>query len=212
MKKSTSPDKVVDDYLLKLKRALGGVSASRRNQIVDDIAVHIEDGRLLLDMENESTVRALLNRIGDPASIAAEAGGAAERTARRRSDSWVPWLLLFGGVVGLALPLLGVAWLVGVALLWTSTSWSIGQKLLGTFILPGGLLPLAIMLLRPVEVASCSSYGRPGIPTVEHCSASGFTFPLLVGIPVFLVALVAPIVTAVYLLRVEQRGRTATDA
>jgi len=209
MKRNADTDEIIDAYLSDLKEALSGIPASRRNQIVTEIAEHIEEGRQMLDVENDLTVRALLDRIGDPAEIAAEAGSVPHQTSRRRSDPWVPWLLLLGGVIGLAFPLLAVAWLVGVALLWTSTTWNIGQKLVGTFVLPGGLLPLAYLLLRPAAVTSCSGYSAPGVPTIEHCSTTGFTLPPLIGIPIFLVALVAPILTTAYLVRIERRGRSA---
>jgi hypothetical protein len=44
-------------------------------------------------------------------------------------------LLLIGGIV---LPVLG--WIIGVILLWRSATWSSREKLLGTFVVPGGLL------------------------------------------------------------------------
>jgi hypothetical protein len=209
MKENPDTDKIIDAYLTDLREALSGVPASRRNQIVTEIAEHIDEGRQMLDVESDLTVRAMLDRIGDPAEIAMEAGSVPGRSLRRRSDPWVPWLLLFGGFVGLVFPLLAVAWLVGVALLWISPTWNIGQKLLGTFVLPGGLLPLMIMLIQPVAVTSCSSYEAPGRPAVEHCSSSGHTLPPLIGIPVFVVALVAPILTALYLGSVERRVRAA---
>ncbi|MEO8519232.1 MAG: hypothetical protein ABI438_08605 [Dermatophilaceae bacterium] len=57
-------------------------------------------------------------------------------------------LLLFGGL------LLGVGWFVGVSRVWRSTVWSRGEKLLGTLVLPGGLLAAA--LLAPRQVASAT--------------------------------------------------------
>jgi hypothetical protein len=60
-------------------------------------------------------------------------GSPSERTAHRREDSVITWLLL-GGL------LFGVGWLVGVNRLWRSPVWSRSEKLLGTLVVPGGLL------------------------------------------------------------------------
>jgi hypothetical protein len=50
-------------------------------------------------------------------------------------------LLLVGGVF---LPVIG--WLFGVALLWSSRCWIRRDKLVGTFLLPGGLLASIIVI------------------------------------------------------------------
>ena len=57
----------------------------------------------------------------------------------------VRWLLL-GGL------LFGVGWLVGVNRLWRSPVWSRSEKLLGTLVLPGGLL--WAFTLEPRQVAA----------------------------------------------------------
>ncbi len=51
--------------------------------------------------------------------------------------------LLLGGLL-----LVGIGWLVGVALLWMSRVWSTRDKLVGTFLLPGGLLCAALLAIR----------------------------------------------------------------
>jgi hypothetical protein len=197
---------MVDEYLTRLGRALSGIPADRRDQILADVTEHISEGRATLDIESESSIQALLDRIGDPAEIAAEAGSVPTLKARRRSDVFVPLLLLFGGIVGFIYPLLALVWLAGVAMLWASTSWSITQKLLGTLVLPGGLLPWALLVLQPVAVTSCSDNTLANGRTVDHCSTSGHTLAPYFGIPIFLVTLIAPVLTAWYLSRVLRRG------
>jgi hypothetical protein len=49
-------------------------------------------------------------------------------------DSAAIVLLLLG------LRIYGVGWLVGVGLLWSSPTWGLRDKLLGTFVIPGGLV------------------------------------------------------------------------
>jgi hypothetical protein len=107
--------------------------------------------RLELDDENEAAVREVLNRFGTPASIASAATGegsaAWERTEHRLENVTIGWLL-FGGL------LFGVGWLVGVNRLWRSPTWSRSEKLLGTMVLPGGLL--WVFFLAPRQVATAS--------------------------------------------------------
>jgi hypothetical protein len=57
----------------------------------------------------------------------------------------IVWLL-FGCLV------FGVGWLVGVNLLWRSPTWTRSEKLLGTLVLPGGLL--WAFSLAPRQVAA----------------------------------------------------------
>ena len=87
-------------------------------------------------------------------------------------------LLLIGGVV---IPVLG--WLVGLVLLWASSAWTTERKLLGTLVLPGGLIPAAMLGLMAARV----------------------TLPPWAGVPLILVLVAAPIVVAAVLLRSAER-------
>lgn len=108
-------------------------------------------------------------------------------------------LLLVGGF------LLGVGWIIGVVMLWTSTVWNRRDKLIGTFLLPGGLLPL-FFLLRAVADTSgsttkvCGGVGGIDPSVCTYTSThSGLTAP--VGVPLLVAALVIPIATAIHLSR-----------
>jgi hypothetical protein len=78
-----------------------------------------------------------------PASAATPDAG--ERTEHPREDSVIRWLL-FGCLF------LGVGWLVGVYRLWRSPVWSRSEKLLGTLVLPGGLM--WALSLAPRQIAA----------------------------------------------------------
>ncbi len=67
-------DNLVRRYLAQLDAALQGVDASRREEILAEVHEHIEQGRDGLDTDDAADVRTLLDRVGDPAAIAAEAG------------------------------------------------------------------------------------------------------------------------------------------
>lgn len=60
-------------------------------------------------------------------------------------------LLLIGGVV---LPVIG--WIFGVALLWSSPCWTRRDKLVGTFMLPGGLLAFVIVVVSTPRAGDCA--------------------------------------------------------
>ena len=192
----------------------------RRRQIVEDISDHIAQGRSLLDDEDEAGVRSLLERVGEQKTIATEAGTDGLDDPARRGDAWVPWLLLLGGYALL------VGWFVGVGLLWSSATWRVRDKILGTLVLPGGLLSL-VLLGQQGSVTACSSgvavspvpipvtpgsapLAPPASPGVlhplTHCVTTGFSFPLPIGILVLALAVIAPILVAMHLERIRRSG------
>jgi hypothetical protein len=79
----------------------------------------------------EAEVRTLLDRLGDPADIAADAAEGSVAAPAPPRPGWVEGLaLVLLPVDGLILPFAG--WLVGVVLLWSSHVWRTRDKLLGT--------------------------------------------------------------------------------
>lgn len=200
MSTTQSTDDIVSSYLSALESALRNVPPARRQPIIEEVAEHIAKGRTDLDPGDEVGLRNFLDQVGDPETIAAEAAADLPPRGGRRFDVLVPWLLLVGGFAFV------IGWFVGLAMLWTSDTWDRKDKLLGTLVLPGGLFGLVVLLTRPTDSPLCSSNGGPGIPTVTHCTATGFTLPPAVSIPLFLVLLVAPIVTAIHLDRVRRRA------
>ena len=70
---STSADRLVEDYLDRLERELADFPSARRRELVQEISEHIAEARSALETETEADVRNLLDRMGDPADIAAEA-------------------------------------------------------------------------------------------------------------------------------------------
>jgi len=70
----TAHDAIVDNYLRAVGQALAGVPAYRRDELLEDLREHIAAGRAELgEDETEAEVRSLLDQLGDPAEVAAEA-------------------------------------------------------------------------------------------------------------------------------------------
>jgi uncharacterized membrane protein len=209
---STSADKLVDDYLDRLEQELADFPAARRRELVQEISDHIAEARTGLADESEAEMRNLLDRLGDPADIAAEARGAAAQPAasvvvERRSgalDVVALVLLLIGGVV---LPVVG--WLVGVVLLWISSAWTARQKLLGTLVVPGGLaLPVSILVFATSSESTCYQQPVPGARDRMLCTSGGSSGQVIGSIVVALLA-AASIATIVYLGRRMRRNEVA---
>jgi hypothetical protein len=204
MHMSTAADDAVADYLDDLRDALIGASRPRRRELVAEIEAHIAQARAELDDPfDEIAVRNLLERLGDPAQIAAEEIGTAPMDPApsvapappSRGGAWrepaAIVLLLFGAFVG------GVGWLVGVVLLWASPRWTTGDKLIGTLLWPGGLtaslIAVAFYASESIQATSC----------FEATTAGGFSCPDSGSSITAYVALVAialvPVLTAFFL-------------
>ena len=70
---TTDVDALVLRYLQALEAELHDLPANRRQELLDEVGEHIAAARAELDPETEAGVRTLLERLGEPADIAAEA-------------------------------------------------------------------------------------------------------------------------------------------
>jgi uncharacterized membrane protein len=78
-------DTLVQDYLSRLDAALRGLPASRRQQLLAEIGQHVDESRSRLPEQSEAAIRDLLDRVGQPEEIAAEAMAGEEPRRRHRS-------------------------------------------------------------------------------------------------------------------------------
>jgi uncharacterized membrane protein len=188
----------VSRYLKELERALRDIPRTRRDEIVEEISEHIKEASVGVSAEsNESSIRALLDQVGEPEEIAQEARERLGITRRSAGalESFAIALLLVGGLI---LP--GVGWIVGVVLLWMSRVWTTLDKLVGTLVLPGGLAFPAFLFLFGVGFETCTTVGGSERIQVSTCS----TEPLMsrpIGLIVAIVVTLLPIATALYLGR-----------
>jgi uncharacterized membrane protein len=203
---SNSTERLVDDYLDRLERELAGFPSARRRELVQEISEHIAEARAQLDPETEAGVRNVLERMGDPADIAAEARSASEEPQepqQQRRPNGSGWdvaaliLLLIGGVV---LP--GIGWVIGVVLLWISNTWTTSEKLVGTLVVPGGLAPAVYLSLMVGYTETCS--GFDGGPVT--CTGGPSTGMQIGGIVLVIALFVLPFVTIAFLAKRRSRA------
>jgi uncharacterized membrane protein len=177
---------LVDRYLRDLREDLRDLPRSRQDELVADIREHIDTALAEEPVRDESTVKNVLERLGDPADIASEArermGIRPVKAGFRETAAVI--LLPIGGVL---IPLFG--WIAGLILLWSSPVWTSRDKWIGSLIIPGGLMLPIWFFLTPVRVCETDSCSDP----------SGLSQTLLLVI--FALAVAAPIVTAIYLAR-----------
>jgi hypothetical protein len=202
-------DSIVDDYLEQLDRELRGLSRGQRREVVAEVAEHIETARAEEPVESEAELRRLLDRVGAPEEIGAEARDRfGVRPARPHAlEIAAIILLLLGGF------LLAAGWFAGAVLLWTSRAWTTRDKLIGTLVVPGGLATSLLPLWVALQTVggACTSEAAGGRCSGGTSSATG----ILVAVAAVAVAL-APIATAFYLgrrlRRIEAEGSVAAAA
>lgn len=173
---------LVDGYLGRLEIELKDLPEARRREIVDEIRNHIAEERRNDVEETDADLLNLLDRLGEPAEIAAEARGA-DAGARRAI------LSRFGTTEVLALALLILAWPLGVVVLWASRAWTTPQKLLGTLLPPGGYISVFLVMASFRDID-------------ESVNASSSSVQVAVAAVLFIVSLLlvlAPIGMVTYL-------------
>jgi len=204
---SSTADKLVEDYLKRLKAETSDLPRAARRELAQEISDHIAEARADASAASEAEIRTVLDRVGEPAEIAAEARDRFGVGGRRARPLEIAALILLpiGGVV---LPVLG--WLVGVTLLWISDTWTTRDKLIGTLVVPGGLLlPLALGVLGSGS-GSCIEMSSGGGPTtVRNCADDGSDIDFL-KVALIAVLVLAPLATTAYLaLRMKARPKPA---
>jgi hypothetical protein len=202
-------EELIRDYLERLENELADLPRARRREIFEEISDHIEEARAS-GAADELSTRSLLERLGDPADIAADARERFDvRPARAGFLEIAALVLLLIG--GLVLPIVG--WFVGVLLLWASAVWTTRDKLLGTLLLPGGLALPFLLAVGAIggTTETCSGTGDQilstgeTIPGTEVCTGGPSQAMEILG-PILLVALIiAPVATSIYLAQRMRR-------
>jgi uncharacterized membrane protein len=200
VKTSTHP--AAERYLKELNHALSDLPRARRLEIVDEIRSHIEEAT---PDASEAGVLTALDQLGDPETIAADARERLDVAPKPKAGT-LEGIAIAGLLIGgLIVPVIG--WFLGVVLLWISRVWTTRDKLIGTFVLPGGLalVPILFLFAAPT-VSMCepesTEFGRQQVEgvTVTACAEQASTSEWWWIALMILIALL-PIATAVYLGR-----------
>jgi len=194
-------DELIRDYLDDLDAELAELPRAARREVVAEISAHIDELRSETRSEGEADVRELLDRVGDPADIAAEARDRFGIQPRNRTWVEVTTLLLLS-IGSFIVPVLG--WFAGVILLWVSQVWSTRDKLLGTFVIPGGIGGLW-------WYAQLGTYGETCIDT--QCTGGQSHSQEIFWLVLFIALAFASLATLVYLgVRMRRLTRRAVLA
>jgi hypothetical protein len=199
-----TPDELISDYLEKLDAELADLPRAARRDVTEEISAHIAE--LRADRDSEADVRAVLDRLGDPAEIAADARERFDVQPRTRSRLDVA-AIIFLSIGSLVLPVFG--WFVGLILLWMSNAWNTRDKVLGTLFVPGGL-GTAFLLLQTVgsSEACVQSFDEQGRTIDQTCSGGSSTFDDVFWPALVIALVVASITTTIYLaLRLRRSNR-----
>jgi hypothetical protein len=194
---------VVDDYMRRLKKELKALPRAQREEILEDINQHVDQSLGRNGSASEADARTILDQLGDPSEIAGEARQrlGIERASFGAHEIAAVILLPLGALA------LGFGWIAGVILLWTSKLWTTGEKLIGTFLPPGGLITMLLVLtLTPRSGRSCTTR-RAADGVVHQCSAEWATRDILQLVLVGL--LIAASIAVPIWLGVRARRRAA---
>lgn len=112
----TAGSPLVANYLRRLRAALAGLPADRRQEIVEGVSQHIADARLRLEQDSDEAIRVILGQLGDPGTIAADALDTERGSAAAAAAAGPPpavrhaaWLMYAGAAVSLAAGITDIA-------------------------------------------------------------------------------------------------------
>lgn len=132
-------DQIVAGYLKRLEAELASFPSARRKELMAQIADHIDQARSQLVDETDADLLSIIDRLGEPDEIAAEARARFHLITSSAGPIEILAILLIGAG-GVIFPLVPVAWVIGTGLVWRSKSWSPREKYFGAY------LPLVVGL------------------------------------------------------------------
>ena len=188
-------DQLIDGYLARLDAAAGDLPKAARQELVDDVRAHITEARTRETEETDAAILNILDRLGEPAAVVAEAR---ERLGIRAPQPYRPGLLEVFAVI-----LVLFFWPIGVILLWMSPAWHWRDKLIGTLVPPGGYLGLGIFGLAAAHSGSgpCVIVSDAAGNTIQNtCQQAGPSWlQAFIAVALTIVIYALPLVTAGYL-------------
>jgi hypothetical protein len=193
---TTATHPLAADYLRRLGAAGRHLPADRLDDLCAEIENHLAEA--IPPGTSDADALVVIERLGSPEEIVEAEQPRSAVPVDEGPRSWREWgaivLLPLGGFI------FGIGWIAGLILLWSSRAWTTRDKLIGTFILPGGIaaiFPIAIATGTRQKTlcfhSAAHSYCHPvGGPPASHSA-------LLIVLAV--VVVIVPILTAIYLAR-----------
>jgi HAAS domain-containing protein len=197
-------DQLIEGYVARLSAAAGDLPKSARQELIDDMRSHIAEARAREPQETDAVVMNILDRLGEPAAVVADAR---ERLGIRPPQPYRSGFLEIAAVI-----LVPFFWPIGVILLWISPAWKVRDKIIGTLLPPGGYLGVFLfgLTVATVHSAGCPTATDPTGQGMNLCGAPSGQFPLenAVSIAGATLFCVLPLLTAAYLAVRLRWGRS----
>ena len=167
-------DQLIDGYLARVRDAADDLPTAARKELLGDMRGHIAEARAREPEETDATILNILDRLGEPAAVVAEAR---ERLGIRPATPYRPGLLEVAGVV-----LIALFWPIGVILVWISPAWRVRDKLVGTLVPLLGYITLFVGAMAVGHTGGCGQIMDQAGNVVRNSCGSGGNVPGIVGI------------------------------
>ena len=193
-------DQLIDGYLARLNAAAADLPKGARQELVDDVRAHIAEARTRETEETDAAILNILDRLGEPAAVVADAR---ERLGIRAPLPYRPGVLEI-----LAVILVPFFWPIGVILLWISPAWRLRDKIIGTLLPPGGYFGLSVILLTAASGASsCGTVVDQAGRVIQDGCSEPAGLPQPFGLLLAILIFGSPLITAGYLALRLRWGR-----
>jgi uncharacterized membrane protein len=130
-------DQLIAGYLARLRVAATDPPSSARDELIEDMRAHITEARAREAEETDATILNILDRLGEPDAVVAEAGsrrdvfGSSQPSGQ--AEPYRPGILEIAALV-----LLPFVWIIAVILVSMSPAWKTRDKVVGTIFSLGG--------------------------------------------------------------------------
>jgi hypothetical protein len=209
---ATHADQLIDGYLARLRVAATDLPASVHDELIEDMRAHIAEARARETEETDATILNILDRLGDPELLVAEARQRPTPAPASQAPA-APWLYRPGLLEIAAVILVPFLWPIGVILLWISPAWNWRDKLVGTLVPPGGYIGLSYILLAAVTPGrSCGTIRDQAGHLIQSSCTGPSELPGVLLVPWTILVFGSPIISAAYLAIRLRWGRGRPSA
>jgi hypothetical protein len=218
-------DQLIDGYLARLRVAATDLPSGVRDELIADMRAHITEARSREAQETDATILNILDRLGEPDTVVAEAGHRPETYESNRASAG-PGPYRPGVLEIAALVLLPLFWIIGVILLWVSPAWKTKDKVIGSLFSLGGYPGIGFIffigaafghphVFAVTSGGSCSS-GADSAGNIASTVCTGVPAWEVIGtilrVAFIVLVLLLPVMTSAYLairLRWDRRAQAA---